>query len=442
VKKRIPLITLLSILFIINISSQNTFDLIRNLKKEKITFKLKNNLILLPIILNGEKLTFLLDTGIKQSLLFNVTTIDSLELKNIKKVKIKGLGEEKYFDALESKNNLLRIRNIVCPDFKILVILNKKFDFSSRMGTNINGIIGSELFKDFVVKINYQRKRITFTKPEFYKYRKCRKCQEFPLTFHHQKPYINTTIIDADNKKVPVKLLIDSGSGDSLWLFEKSSPKITIPEKNFTDFLGKGLSGNIYGKKSKLNSLEIGTFKFNNLLVSYPDSTSVLNSRLTYRRNGILGSEILKRFCAIYDYGNRKITLKKNKNYKKQFYYDKSGLDIIHNGKVLVREMKSKLDYAGSDMNSDNSKSVLTYSYSYVFKNSYIVAMVKPNSVAEFAGIQKGDVILEINGTPIYTLSLQEITQKMSDKEGRTIKLLIDRRGVQYTFKFKLKDLL
>lgn len=441
-KKRILLISLFSILFILNISSQNTFDLIRNLKKEKITFKLKNNLILLPVTLNGEKLTFLLDTGVKQSLLFNVTTIDSLELKNIKKVKIKGLGEEQYFDALESENNLLRIRNIVCPDFKILVILNKEFDFSSRMGTNINGIIGSELFKDFVVKVNYQRKKITFTKPEFYKYIKCKNCQEFPLVFHYQKPYINTTIIDSDNKKVSVKLLIDSGSGDSLWLFEKSSPNIMIPENNFTDFLGKGLSGNIYGKKSKLNSLEIGTFKFKNLLVSYPDSTSVLNSKLTYKRNGILGSEILKRFCAIYDYGNRKITLKKNKNYKMQFYYDKSGLDIIHNGKMLVREMKSKLDYAGSNMNSDNSKSVLIYSYNYVFKNSYIVAKVKPSSVAELEGVEKGDIILELNGTPIYTLSLQEITQKMSDKEGSTIKLLIDRRGVQYTFKFKLKDLL
>lgn len=101
--------------------SQNDFRILNNNKKETIHFKLVNNLILPPVTINGEKLTFLLDTGVKQSLLFNVSTSDSLDLK---KVKIRGLGENKEFNALKSKNNLFRIKNVICPNFELLVILD------------------------------------------------------------------------------------------------------------------------------------------------------------------------------------------------------------------------------------------------------------------------------------------------------------------------------
>ncbi len=428
--------------YFLNASAQNTFDLIKEKKKEKISFKLINNLVLIPVELNGENLTFMVDTGVKQSLLFSITSIDSISLNQVEKVRIKGLGEDKYFDALKSKNNLLRIDDVVCPDFEILVILDKKFDFSTRMGINIHGIIGSELFKDFIIEIDYQNKKISFNKPKTYTYKRCKKCQEFPLTFRFQKPYINTIISRTDSTTTKAKLLIDSGSGDALWLFEKSSTEIEIPKKSMQDFLGKGLSGNIYGKKGKLASLEIGKFKFCNMLVAYPDSTSILGGEHSFRRNGILGSEILKRFHTIYDYPNKKITFKKNKYYRKKFYYDKSGLDIIYNGKVLVKELESTFSYGMSNAKSTDTNDIITYTYNYIFENSYIIALVKPDSVAGKAGLLKDDIILKINGTPAYRYTLQQITQKMSGKDGTSIRLLIKRRGMQYTFKFTLKDFL
>jgi hypothetical protein len=422
--------------------SQNDFRILNNRDRETIHFKLVNNLILLPVIINGEELTFLLDTGVKQSLLFNVSTSDSLDLKQVKKIKIRGLGENEEFDALKSKNNLFRINNIICPNFELLVILDQKFEFSARMGVDIHGIIGSELFKDFILEINYNKKKIIFNNPKTYKYKKCKSCETFPITFHHQKPYIDGNINTFDGKIFPVKLLIDSGSGDSLWIFKNSLEEYVIPEKHIKDLLGQGLGGNIFGVKSKLTSFIIGNFKFNELIVSHPDSTSAIGNNISFKRNGLIGAKVLNRFHIIYDYPHNKVTFKKNRqHYNTPFFYNKSGIELIHYGKVLVKEKNSKMVFIDNNDKNNSTTDVYT-TYSFSFKNAYQISYVKPKSIAANVGIQKGDIISKLNGKDAYHYTLQQIIQKLSDKEGRTIKIKVSRNGQFYDYKFTLKDIL
>ena len=424
----------------INISNaQSVFNIVGEKKSITIPFKLVNNLILLPIKLNGQELTFILDTGVSNSLLFNIKTNETIFLKQTEKIRIKGLGKDVYFDALKSSNNLFRLKNIISPNFEISLILDKEFDFSARMGTDINGLIGTDFLRNFVVEINYKKKKLKISNPKYYNYKKCNKCEEFDLLFQNRKPYIDAIISSTDtNTGIPVKLLIDSGSGEALWLFEDSNEKIKIPKNSFPDFLGKGLSGNIFGEKGKLNSLELKRFKMENLLVSYPDSTSIFYINKRIKRNGTLGSEILTRFCIILDYPNNKITLKKTSNFKKPFYYDKSGLEIIHNGKMLIKETNLITTFRKQDDNDP----ILSYAYKFKFKNSYVISLVKENSPALLAGLKVNDVILEINNKKVFEYSLQEIIQKLSSENGKNIKFLIDRNGFEHTFRFKLKDML
>ena len=74
-------------------NAQNDFRILYGVKKEKVKFKFINNLVLLPVTLNGEKLTFLLDTSARKSLLFNVTTSESLDLHQVERITIRSLGE-------------------------------------------------------------------------------------------------------------------------------------------------------------------------------------------------------------------------------------------------------------------------------------------------------------------------------------------------------------
>ncbi len=151
-------------------------------------------MIVLPINVNGKPLSFILDTGVDKTILFNLSQNDSIGLNNVKRINLKGLGDGESLEALLSKNNTLKIKNFVSSTEDIYVILKDKFDVSGKMGVTVHGIIGHKIFKDAIVYINYAYNRITFYNPKTFNYKKCRKCEEFPLQFYRNKPYIEAKV--------------------------------------------------------------------------------------------------------------------------------------------------------------------------------------------------------------------------------------------------------
>lgn len=422
--------------------AQGKFRIIDTSKKtESITFSLVNNLIVVSGEINGRKLNFLLDTGIKKTILFNLKFEDSLQLRNIEKIQLRGLGEGESINALTSQGNYFKIKGIVNPNLSLFAITDELFDLSAKMGIDIHGIIGGDLFQDFVVKINYANQRLTFYNSDSYNMTACKGCETFPLDFYNGKPFIDVVVENHLGKEVSVKLLIDSGGGDSLWLFPHSDPDILIGDKYFDDFLGKGLNGNILGKRSLINKLKIGKFEFENASVSYPDSTSILRVHANKDRNGTLGAGILKRFHVIMDYQNSRITLKKNKRfYKAPFLYNKSGMELIHGGEVLIKESRYK--FALPQDNKSVSITDIFYTFGLTYKPSYKVFLIRKGSPAHLAGVMEGDIVLEINGKEAYNLNMEEIVFMLSQKEDKKIKLLVDRKGQHLRYEFYLKSLL
>jgi len=428
--------------------AQDYFFIKKSTSSYRMPFKLVNNLIIIPVHVNGKKLSFLLDTGVSSTIILNVKIKDSLKLKNVRKIRIQGLGDGDYVDALKSTSNYIQIGNsIINRSHKVYLILGKGFNLSNRMGTQIDGIIGGDLFRDFVVKINYSAKIIKFYKPDKYVYRKCRRCETLPLSFLYNKPYLVAQTVMADSTKLNTNLLIDSGGSDALWLFEDNN--IAIPKKNFIDYLGQGLNGNIYGKRSRVMSLNLGRFKLKDITVSFPDTTSLSLSVRHKDRHGSIGASTLKRFNVIIDYPHRKITLKKNTRfYNEPFNYNMSGLEVAYNGQMIVQEEKLK-KYSTDSKNfvSTANKGVtieLAYDYSYVFslKPSVQITDIRKGSPADIAGLMVADFILEINGIPVYKLKLQDITHKFYEEDGKEVTLLIDRNGTRYSYTFKLKKIL
>ena len=435
---------LYSIIFFLAISSfaQGSFRILDNRKENKsLPFTLVNNLVVVKAEINGKELSFILDSGVKRTMLFNLKFADSVVLNNVEKLKIRGLGEGNPINAIKSKGNLFDMDGIVNPDMNLFVITDNLFDLSAKMGVDIHGIIGGDLLKDFVVKINYAQKKLTFYKPGTFDYSKCKNCESFPLDFYNSKPFINVKIENDLGKEIAVKLLIDSGGGDALWLFPHSNPDIVISDMYFDDFLGKGLNGNIFGKKSRIKKLKIGSFEFEDASVSYPDSTSMVKMHSNKDRNGTLGAGILKRFLVIMDYPNRKITLKKNGQlYKEPFLYNMSGMELIFGGNMAVKVKQASL--VDPDKSKNTSITEIFYNYGWMYKPSYQVSLVRNGSPAHLAGIMQGDIVLEINGKPAYDLQMEEVIHILSIKENKKIKLLIDRNGEHLRYEFILKSLL
>ena len=413
-----------------------------NQKEQSVRFKLINNLIVIPVEINGRSLSFIFDTGVDKTILFNLSQNDSIGLNNVKRISLQGLGDGKPVEALLSKKNTMRIGGYTSVNQDVYVILKDKFDISGRMGVTVHGIIGYRLLKDAIVHINYAKKKIYFYNPTYFKYKKCRKCETFPLQFYRNKPYINAKVqLDTiGNVNTDVKLLIDTGGSEAVWLFEDTKEAIKTPKRFFRDILGEGLSGTIYGNRSRLKSITIGSFKIKNTTVSFLDSTSTYYARQFKSRNGSIGGNILKRFKLWIDYSNKKIILKKNGSFKGGFNYNMSGLDVVYNGKVLVREQKSKNIIAfgvDSQTSTDNTISLVT-NYIFRFKPSYKVGGVLEGSPSAKAGVEKGDVILRINSIKVHEYSLKELLGKFQTGHNKRIRLTVERNGQRMKFEFRL----
>ncbi len=74
--------------------SQGGFNLIHS-DRDKIKFELIDNLIVIPVEINGVELSFLLDSGVSKPILFNIINLsDSLQIHNVELVYLRGLGSE------------------------------------------------------------------------------------------------------------------------------------------------------------------------------------------------------------------------------------------------------------------------------------------------------------------------------------------------------------
>lgn len=423
--------------------AQSSFEFPKKRTQDRIDFKLINNLILIPVLVNDTPLNFLLDTGASSTVIFSFEETEEIELYNYTIIKLRGLGKGEPVDALKSVGNNIQIGRAKSTNQTIYVVFDGALNFSARLGYPVHGIIGNDFLKDFVVEVNNVREQIRFYFPEHHKMRNCRRCVKKGLVFQADKPYVIASFKEGE-VEMEVNLLIDSGSGDGLWLFENSHEDIILPEDSFEDYLGLGINGNIYGKRSKVESLMLADFELKNVNTSYPDIDFLDVLKDMGNRNGSLGGEILKRFNWTIDYTNKQIQFRRNRYFRDPFHYNMSGLTLQQGGFTLVRE-RSGVRPDPYGLNQSKTLPVFSVNLStnvqLSLKQLFEVVELRENSPAYLAGVQVGDEILEVNNKPAYQYTLNEINELFYSKEGRTIRMKISRNGVQKQVRFDLIDL-
>ena len=82
--------------------------------------------------------------------------------------------------------------------------------------------------------------------------------------------------------------------------------KKKLENKWFDDFLGQGLSGDIFGKRSKIPKMRIGNFEMTNIKVAFPSKESIENIKYFEERYGSIGGELLNKFTIITNYPSKK----------------------------------------------------------------------------------------------------------------------------------------
>ncbi len=426
-----------------NLFGQGNFQFDKKKSKTVIHFNLINNLIIIPVELNGVKLNFLLDTGVEETILFSLEETKEIKFENVEKVWLRGLGQQESIEGMKSTGNLLKFEDMYDANHMLYIVLDQDFNFSSHIGIPVNGIIGYQFFRNNLVEIDYDRKRITIFHDTTKALKKIeRKMKRLPIAVELRKPYIQADV-NQETNNLNAKLLVDTGSSDAVWLFENLSDEIKLPKKYFEDFLGRGFSGEIHGKRGRIRQFSIAGFSFEEPIVAFPDSVSVRHVNMVKNRLGSVGGEILKRFVVVLDYPNKQMFLKKGNAFADEFHYNMSGLEIEHSGLQWIKEtVELNTLVKGEEYDSNFDKRPAGFHYKFELKPIYTITNVRPDSPAQEAGLQKGDLLVAVNGRLAYKYTLQQITDLMRSEPDREVVIEVERNGVKVNASFRLRKLL
>ncbi len=404
------IILLLLLLFWKKESISQTFGIqFRTGASIEIPFEYHNNLIVIDLVL-GKKLPvkFIFDTGAEHTIICKKEIASLINLPFEREFIIVGADLKKELKAyLVKKVDVNLVNALGHAEQDMLVLDDDYYRLDECTGQPIHGIIGADLFNRYVVKIDYVRKKIKLTDPS--KFSLPKNYHHFNLDINKGKPYFYPDLALRPNEFFRVKLLLDTGAGLSLLLFNNTHPSLRPPEHSVRGTLAMGLGGSVEGFVGKINTLKLNdTIAFPNMVCDFQDIELLLDSSFTATRNGIMGERLLSRFDVIIDYVRGDLYLKPNKWSKKPLEEDKSGLMIMAHGKKL---------------------------------NDYHVNDVIPGSPANWADIREGDVIIKINRVPTPFYSIDDISKILRGKAGKNITMIIVRNGRKYKKHFMLREL-
>jgi hypothetical protein len=353
-------------------------------------------------------LKFIFDTGAENTILARKEVADLFGVQYEREFKILGSDMKTILTAYLVRNIHLRVGNFVVPNESMLVLDDDYFRFQEISGVEVHGILGADVFRGLVVSINYDRKVITLMKKSSFK-GPGKGYTSTAIEVFRNKPYLTTDVFIRKDSSVKVKLLLDTGATLAVMLYTDTHPSLLLPPHTLKGQIGMGLGGYLEGYLGRVNQLKFGSEHFNEVLTNFQEVNGGVDTTLLFGRNGIIGNKILNRFNVILDYTSETMYLKPSRRFSKKFDYDKSGLVVIAAGKKL---------------------------------NSFVVIEVIEESPAGAAGFQKGDIIKRVNLHPSFLLSLSYLHHIFSRKEGKKVKVIIERDGKRMKKSFTLRNLI
>jgi hypothetical protein len=260
-------------------------------------------------------------------------------------------------------------------------------------GAPFPGVLGGDLFLRFVVEIDYARERVILHDPRRFQPRD--DDARLALELDRQLPFVRGAVILPDGRELSGRFLIDTGASGSLTLY---SPFLrthglveAMPATIGTE--AAGIGGTLTETQGRLRAFRMGPF----LLEEPIASLSLAETGLTASPGSVghIGGEMLRRFTLTIDYRGRALYLRPNDRVDEPFEAGMSGIRL-RSAAPGFRE--------------------------------HTVHRIDAGSPAALAGLEPGDVLLEVDARPAGEFTLPELRELLRSEPGRVLQLLV-RRG-------------
>jgi hypothetical protein len=385
-------------LFEIPVAAEKDYKFLAGKDFVEIPFVLNSNHIHVPVAIGQARpLNFILDTGAGMPVV-DTDAAKKLGLELLGKIEARGAGEG------TQEANFITLSSITFGDLVIdsasavtigLQALNK------YEGMPVEGILGYDVFSRFVVKIDYENQKLTLYEPSTFKYQG--KGEILPITLEGNHPHVRA-IVDGQYEG---NFVVDCGARSSLALhtpFVEKHDLLAKTGKKIEVFAGVGVGGKVMGKVTRVNDIQIGSFKIAAPLTSLASAEK--GAFASQEIDGNIGGGILKRFTVIFDYANKRMILEPNSDFGYEDNLDMTGL-------WLTKE-------------NDTTR----------------VDFVIEDSPAARAGIKEGDLVLRINGQSTKDLPLRDMREILMAGEGEKVTLMIVSEGEEKSMNLRLEKLI
>jgi len=361
-----------------------------------IPFRLLNNHIYLPVSLDGKTYDqMIFDTGAT-----NVVSVAAAKANGITAegaLPIGGFGENVSTFGL-AKIGLIAVGGAELKDqvFTVLDLSN----LAQVEGVAGQGLIGYEIARRAVIRIDYAERLLTIIKPD--QFHPSQRAVKVPFKFDNHVP-----IIQAELDGIPGEFEIDTGARSSVSIMHPFAVSNNLTEKYRakTEVIGGyGVGGPARALLVRPQVLKIGSFEIKNPigLIELGDKGAAAATQIA----GNIGGGILKRFTLTLDYDHQVLYFEPNAAFADPDVFDHSGIWCME-------------DSAGG---------------------LSVVDVVK-NSPADKAGLQAGDKIIGLDGKSITGAEINALRGRLNQAPGTKVTLQVDGKSGKREVRFTLAEL-
>jgi hypothetical protein len=371
-------------------------------ESEAIAADIFDTIVYLPAKLNGQgSYSFVLDTGNDGPPFLNEKLARALKIPLGEKLSTGGAGAKRVDIYLIDKIDLA----FPGLEFKAAPTATMPLDLMDpHWGKHKDGMIGVTVFANLVTDIDYAAKTVHFRDPGTFS---PPAAKPIPIEVNGQ-PFVTAKVF-LYGAAQPVEAFMMLDTGVRITTFNSPfSRKRGLPAQSpkcLATMTGWGIGGESWGVVGRVRAIEIGGERIEDPVVDF--STDKGGALASDRFDGIIGSDILHRFHAIFDYPGRRLFLEKNAGFGQPFEYDMLGARLAAYG--------DKLD---------------------VIK----IFHVADKTPARAAGLLRGDEILAIDGRKAAEFNW-EMLKAYFRQPGKEVRLEIARGGKRLTVTLTLRRL-
>lgn len=337
--------------------------------------------IFVPVVLNdGRTYNWLLDTGFEESVV-DPTTAKQLHLKSVDERTESGPGGAVATARVHGVTR--RVAGIPLGAATLASLDLSGFD--PVFGHHLDGVLGYDFFRRFVVIIDYRSATLTLCDTASY-----RPGREEPIALHleSKQPYIDAQIEGKRGPPVRGALEIDTGKLDPFSVNAAFARKNGLLKSQSTLLAMRGINvgGVTQAWMTRVKSLEFGHLVVGNPLMGIAEENA--------DRAGQIGYGILRRVRLTLDYSRATAYVSPSANFQLPYQFDHAGFVLGSRAPDFTR---------------------------------LVVLMVVAHTPAAVAGIRAGDEILRINGRRASDFTLQDARDLFESAAGQ--QHLVLRRG-------------